>query len=108
MFSELKAMWLLVMFDLPVKTKPQRREYVRFRNLLLANGCLQLQFSVYARFCVSRENADTYGRIIQPAVPNGGFVRILMVTDRQFGEMVSLYGSMELEVEQEPEQLLLF
>lgn len=108
MFSELKAMWLLVMFDLPVKTKPQRREYTRFRNLLLANGCMQLQFSVYARFCVSRENADTYGRIIQPAVPNGGFVRILMVTDKQFGEMVSLYGSLELDVEQEPEQLLLF
>lgn len=108
MFSELKAMWLLVMFDLPVKTKPQRREYTRFRNLLLANGCMQLQFSVYARFCVSRENADTYGRIIQPAVPNGGFVRILMVTDKQFGEMVSLYGSLVLDVEQEPEQLLLF
>ena len=108
MFSELKAMWLLVMFDLPVKTKPQRREYTRFRNLLLAKGCMQLQFSVYARFCVSRENADTYGRIIQPAVPNGGFVRILMVTDKQFGEMVSLYGSLELDVEQEPEQLLLF
>lgn len=108
MFSELKAMWLLVMFDLPVKTKPQRREYARFRNLLLANGCMQLQFSVYARFCVSRENADTYGRIIQPAVPNGGFVRILMVTDKQFGEMVSLYGNLELKVEQEPEQLLLF
>lgn len=108
MFSELKAMWLLVMFDLPVKTKPQRREYTRFRNLLLANGCIQLQFSVYARFCVSRENADTYGRIIQPAVPNGGFVRILMVTDKQFGEMVSLYGNLELKAEQEPEQLLLF
>ena len=108
MFSEMKAMWLLVMFDLPVKTKAQRREYTRFRNLLLANGCMQLQYSVCARFCVSRENADTYGRIIQPAVPNGGFVRILMVTDKQFGEMVSLYGEMELEVEPEPEQLLLF
>lgn len=108
MFSEVKAMWLLVMFDLPVKTKAQRREYTRFRNLLLANGCMQLQFSVYARFCVSRENADTYGRIIQPAVPAGGFVRVLMVTDKQFGEMVSLYGDLELEVEQEPEQLLLF
>lgn len=108
MFSEMKAMWLLVMFDLPVKTKTQRREYTRFRNLLLANGCLQLQFSVYARFCVSRENADTYARLIQPAVPAGGFVRVLMVTDKQFGEMVSLYGDLELEVEQEPEQLLLF
>ena len=30
MFSEMKAMWLLVMFDLPVKTRAQRREYTRF------------------------------------------------------------------------------
>ena len=27
-----RAMWLLAMFDLPVETKDNRRDYVRFRS----------------------------------------------------------------------------
>ena len=36
--SEYRSMWLFAMFDLPVKTKQQRRAYSRFRNLLLQEG----------------------------------------------------------------------
>ncbi len=43
-------MWLMAMFDLPVETREQRREYTQFRKLLLAQGFVQLQLSVYARF----------------------------------------------------------
>ena len=42
-----------------------------------------------------------------PAMP-GGRVRLLMVTDKQFGDMVSLYGAKLEDVEKKPEQLLLF
>ena len=100
-------MWLLTMFDLPVKTKVEKHEYIRFRKLLLADGFTQLQFSVYAKYCASRENAEKYYCHIEMAVPKGQ-VRIIMVTDKQFGKMVSLYGKTVQEVEKKPEQLLLF
>ncbi len=101
-------MWLMVMFDLPVVTVEEKRQYTRFRKYLLREGFLQLQFSVYARFSASRENAQKYYRYIQSAVPPGGRVRLLMVTDKQFGDMVSLYGTKLEDVEKKPEQLLLF
>ena len=101
-------MWLMVMFDLPVVTAEEKRQYSRFRKYLLREGFLQLQFSVYARFSASRENAQKYYRYIQSAVPPGGRVRLLMVTDKQFGDMVSLYGTKLEDVEKKPEQLLLF
>ena len=101
-------MWLLTMFDLPVKTKAEKHEYTRFRRLLLADGFTQLQLSVYAKYCASRENAEKYYRHIETAVPPKGQVRIIMVTDKQFGEMVSLYGKSVQDVEKKPEQLLLF
>jgi len=108
MISDIKSMWLMVMFDLPTVTRDEKREYSRFRKYLLHEGFSQLQFSVYAKFCASRENAGKYYRHIKNAVPPHGYVRMLMVTDKQFGEMVSLCGKSVREIEKKPEQLLLF
>ena len=101
-------MWLMVMFDLPTVTREEKREYSRFRKYLLKEGFIQLQFSVYAKFCASRENAEKYYRYIGSAVPPNGHIRLLMITDKQFGDMVSLYGKTVQEIEKKPEQLLLF
>jgi len=101
-------MWLMTMFDLPTISKEEKKEYTRFRKYLLREGFIQLQYSVYAKFLASRENSRKYYRYIQEIVPPGGYVRLLMVTDKQFGDMVSLYGTKIKEVEHTPEQLLLF
>ena len=101
-------MWIMVMFDLPTITKEEKRDYTRFRKYLLREGFIALQYSVYARYSACRENARKYYRYIEAIVPPGGHVRLLMVTDKQFGEMVSLYGKTVQEVEKKPEQLLLF
>ena len=98
----------MVMFDLPVVSTEEKRQYTRFRKYLLREGFLQLQFSVYAKFCASRENAQKYFNHIKSAVPPGGKVRLLMITDKQFGDMVLLYGKTIQEVEKKPEQLLIF
>ena len=98
----------MVMFDLPVVSTEEKRQYTRFRKYLLQEGFLQLQFSVYAKYCASRENAQKYFNYLKSAVPPGGKVRLLMITDKQFGDMVSLYGKKVEEVEKKPEQLLLF
>ncbi len=106
--SEYKSMWLFTMFDLPVDTKRARRDYSRFRNLLLDQGFSQMQYSVYARFCGSEEIAETYRRKIEAKLPPDGYVRLLAVTDRQFGKMQSFYGKKRTPNESAPKQLLLF
>lgn len=42
-------MWIICMFDIPVRTKTEMRKATRFRNLLLDNGFVMKQFSVYIK-----------------------------------------------------------
>lgn len=45
--EEVRFVWLMVFFDLPVKTKPQRRRASQFRIFLKKEGYMMLQLSVY-------------------------------------------------------------
>lgn len=107
-FSGYQAMWVVAMFDLPMKTVDDRREYVRFRNRLLDQGFSQLQFSVYARFCASDDIAETFRGQLKAQLPPKGYVRLLSITDRQFGKMQSFHGPESVKPEKSPAQLLLF
>lgn len=106
--SGYKAMWQFAMFDLPVDTKEARRDYVRFRKLLLSNGFCMLQHSVYARFCRSEESSETIRRRIRANLPPDGEVRLVSVTDRQFGKMEIYRGEKRTQPEEPPAQIQLF
>lgn len=107
-FSGYRSMWLFAMFDLPVNSPKARHEYSRFRHALLKQGFTMLQFSVYARFCSSEEKAEAFRNRIRPQLPPSGQVRLLAVTDRQFGKMEVFSGKKRGKTEKAPEQLLLF
>ena len=83
--SGYRCMWIVVMFDLPTETKKARRDYARFRKFLLRRGFDMMQYSVYIRHCPSKDMAQTHVRHIQAQLPPDGEVRVLMVTDKQFG-----------------------
>jgi len=106
--SEYRAMWLFAMFDLPVDSKEARRQYTNFRGRLLREGFSMLQFSVYARYCGSEENSDALRRRLRNTLPSDGEVRLLAVTDRQFGKMEVYYGKKRRRAEKPPDQLMLF
>ncbi len=75
--SGFRAMWLVVLFDLPVRTKPQRKRATEFRKHLLADGFTMMQFSVYMRPCASEEKAATHLERVKKAVPPLGAVRVM-------------------------------
>lgn len=106
--SGYQAMWVFAMFDLPVKTKPQRRHAAQFRKVLLREVFSMLQYSVYARFCPTQEATQSFLRRIQRRLPPGGQVRLLTVTDRQFGKMQVFQGIKCVKTETAPEQMTLF
>lgn len=101
-------MWLYVMFDLPVETAAQRKAATRFRKDLLKDGFSMLQFSVYIRHCASLESATVHVRRIRSFIPDEGFVSVLKVTDKQFGETIHLQGRKQKPVPPTPAQLELF
>jgi len=100
-------MWLLVMFDLPVQETKERRQYTRFRTRLLAEGFSMLQYSIYARYCPSEEASRVHRRRVTAALPTNGQVRLLSVTDRQFGKMEVFSARSRDRPEKPPQQLLL-
>jgi len=101
-------MWLFAMFDLPVTTSEARKRYTEFRHLLIKQGFSMLQYSVYARYCASEEMAVAYRSRIRASLPPEGYVRLLAVTDRQFGKMESYIGERSRSLEEPPSQLVLF
>ena len=65
-----RLMRILVMFDLPVKTKAERRSATQFRNFLVGDGYHMVQYSVYARVCNGRDSVETHKKRILLALPS--------------------------------------
>ncbi len=103
-----RFMWLFVFFDLPVKEKSERQVATRFRNFLLKDGYMMLQFSVYARICNGQDRADKHLQRLQAIIPKRGSVRVIQITDKQYERMKILVGNAIKNEKQKAEQLVLF
>ena len=101
-------MWILVLFDLPTETRKDRKAATRFRKNLLDDGFAMFQFSIYMRFCASRENADVHVKRTKRALPEHGKVCIMQITDKQFGMIELFHGQKVMEPEKPSQQLELF
>jgi CRISPR-associated protein Cas2 len=101
-------MWMVVMFDLPVVEKAERKAATGFRNALLDMGFEMSQFSVYMRFCTSPAQVDTYCKRVEDALPVGGKVNILQFTDKQYERIVSFHGKTKQSANKTPDQFDLF
>lgn len=85
-------MRLIVFFDLPTKTKKERKVYTIFRKKLMENGFFMLQYSVYCRICKGVQLSKKYIEYVKKVTPPKGNIRILQVTDKQFTNMELLVG----------------
>lgn len=101
-------MWILVMFDLPVTEKAERKAATSFRNGLLDMGFEMSQFSVYMRFCTSQAQVDTYAKKVEAILPKGGKVHILQFTDKQYERIITYHGKAKQAEQKNPEQYNLF
>ena len=87
-----KFMRMLVFFDIPVKTKRQRRIATGFRNFLLKDGYHMVQYSVYARVCNGIDAVDKHRSRLKTALPENGSVRLMVVTEKQYEAIEILVG----------------
>ncbi|MCX6433001.1 MAG: CRISPR-associated endonuclease Cas2 [Actinobacteria bacterium] len=101
-------MWVMVMFDLPVVTKPERKAAARFRADLLDHGFEMAQYSVYVRFCASQSQVSTVAAKVQWSLPTAGRVSLLTFTDKQYERIVSFSGRRESPRKGAPGQLEMF
>ena len=81
-----RFMRVLVLFDLPVLTGDQRREYARFRKFLLKSGFLMLQESVYCKLALNTTAVNGIVDQIHKNKPEEGLVQLLTVTENQYAK----------------------
>lgn len=101
-------MWIIVMFDLPVVEKKERKAATNFRNALLDMGFEMTQFSVYMRFCTSPAQSDTLTKNVEQSLPPGGKVNVLFFTDKQYEKIVTFHGKAKQPGKKNPDQFDLF
>ena len=106
--SSYHIMWLFVMFDLPTVTKKEKAVFARFRKDLEKDGFTMYQYSVYIRYCASLESANVHIKRVRSLTPTKGVVSILTVTDKQYSNIINIWGEIEKKAPSTPLQLEFF
>lgn len=88
-----KFMRVLLMFDVPTKTKKEQKYATKFRNALIKQGFFMMQFSVYMKICKGVVSAKSAVERVRGILPPLGNVRALIITEKQFDNMQILLGS---------------
>ena len=100
-------MRVLVFFDLPTETLEDKREYRNFRKLLIKNGFLMMQESVYSRMLITPSAGKAVLDMIRKNRPAGGIVQVITVTEKQFAGMEYITGKHYSEVIESDERLII-
>lgn len=100
-------MRVIVLFDLPVITVAQRREYTRFRKYLLKSGFVMQQESVYSKLALNTTVAQRISENVKKNKPDEGLVQMLMITEKQYSRMEYIVGETKTEVLQSDERLVI-
>jgi len=103
-----RFMWLFVFFDLPTKTKENRSSAAKFRNFLLKDGYMMVQFSVYARICNGKDRVDKHIQRLRSVLPEKGSIRAMQITDKQYKRTMILVGTKKNNEKTKTNQLVLF
>lgn len=102
MISKYQSMWLLVLFDLPVQTKKDRKAATLFRAKLLEEGYAMVQYSCYIRHCPTRALRDKFTRRLSAMIPEEGFIVAFTLTDAQYAEAAWFYGTTPVKAQAIP------
>lgn len=95
------------MFDLPVVTTEQKREYLKFRKFLLKNGFMMLQESIYCKLALNGTVSKNIAHNIRKNAPNEGLIQLLTITEKQYTKMEVIVGEYHNEVLDSDERLVI-
>lgn len=87
-----RFMRMIVFFDLPTITTEDRRNYRLFRKMLIKNGFIMLQESVYCKLMISPSVEKSINNLLQKNKPPKGLIQKLIVTEKQFVKMNFIVG----------------
>ena len=80
------------MFDMPTITNEDKKNYTKFRDNLIDDGFIMIQYSVYVRICKNQDNIIKHTNRVKLFAPPKGNIRLLQVTEKQYEQMLMLRG----------------
>ena len=101
-----RFMRIIVFFDLPTNTHEDLTHYRHFRKLLLENGFLMMQESVYCRLLITPSAEKRVIQELKKKKPPKGLVQVLTVTEKQFANMQYIVGASSSDVIDSDERLI--
>ena len=99
-------MRVMVLFDLPVLSDSERREYTRFRKFLIKSGFLMMQESVYSKIVLNGTAASAVMQNVRKNKTPQGLIQMLVVTEKQFERMEVVVGDKQKTVIDSDERLV--
>lgn len=87
-----RYMRVLVLFDLPMNTSAQVREYNQFRKYLIRNGFMMMQKSVYCKLALNLTAVNAIVENLRRNHPDEGLVQVLSLTEKQFSKIEFIVG----------------
>ena len=80
------------MFDMPTITNEDKKNYSKFRDNLIDDGFIMIQFSVYVRICKNQDDIIKHTNRVKLFAPSKGNIRLLQVTEKHYEQMLMLRG----------------
>lgn len=102
-----RFMRMIVFFDLPTLTIEEKRDYRCFRKLLIKNGFIMLQESVYCKMITSPSVENSVKNLIYKNKPAEGVVQILTIKEKQFVKMDYVVGENTSDVIDSEERVVI-
>lgn len=102
-----RFMRVLVFFDLPTETTENKREYRKFHKVLIKNGFLMMQESLYCRMLITPSAGRAVLEVIRKNRPSDGIVQVMTVAEKQFAGMEYITGEHHSEVIDSDERLII-
>lgn len=87
-----RIMRMIIMFDLPMETSKDKRNYRKFRKFLIENGYSMMQYSIYSKIILNRSVLNYQKLKIYENAPPKGYVDSLVVTEKQYVNMETIVG----------------
>jgi len=85
-------MRVMVFFDLPTLTKKDKVNYRNFHNLLVKEGFIMDQFSIYTKLCINSAQCSRVINFLNSNKPPNGNIEVLQISENQYANIIYLLG----------------
>lgn len=88
-----RFMRILIFFDLPTLTVSERRSYRKFRKMLINEGFIMMQESVYCKLAMNYNAVELCMNKIKKSSPSKGIIQSMCITEKQFSDINYICGT---------------